>query len=370
MTNDTSFQQDALLVAADNLQAGRIDRRAFLTALGALGLVAAVRPGSARADVGEIVLCNWGGAAVDAFQKAFGAPFEAKTGIKLSIDGSGPAIGAVRAMVQANKVIWDVTDSGVGDSMTLGKGGFLEPIDYTIVDKSKVGPDFAVEFGVANYVYSNILAYDTSRMKNGLPTRWADFFDFDKFPGKRTMCKWIQGQLEGVLLADGVAPDKMYPLDVDRAFKKLKPHLDDIIFWESGAQSQQLFRDGEVVMGNIWHTRANLLKKESSGKFDWTWNENLLFASAWCVPKGNPAGKKVFDFINATLDPEPQIALLRAMGNGPTNPKALALMTPEDKAVYALAPDNARSHLPISAAYYTDTEAELQNKFLDLISSH
>jgi putative spermidine/putrescine transport system substrate-binding protein len=341
-----------------------------MSALGALGVGTLMRPGAARADVTEIVLCNWGGAAVDAFQKAFGVPFTAKTGIKLSIDGAGPAIGAIRAMVEAKKVIRDVTDSGIGDSLTLGKGGYVEPIDYSIVDKTKVAPGFAVEHGIANYVYSNVLAFDSSKMTGAKPTSWADFFDFEKFPGKRTMCKWIQGQLEGVLLADGVEPDKMYPLDVDRAFKKLQPHLDNIIFWESGAQSQQLFRDGEVVMGNIWHTRANLLKRESHGTFDWTWNQNLLFASAWCVPKGNPAGKKVFDFINSSLDPEGQISLLRAMGNGPTNPKALELMTAEDKAVYALAPENSKSQLKIDAAYYTDREADLQNKFLDLISAH
>src|SRR5262245_49941325 len=120
-------------------------------------------------------------------------------------------------------------------------------------------------------------------------------------------------------------------------------------------------------MANIWHTRANLLRKENPD-FPWTWNQNLMFASAWSVPKGNPAGKKVFDFINSSLQPEGQITLLRLMGNGPSNPKALALMTDDDKAVYSLAPENAKTGLKISAQYYADNEADLQNKFLDFIS--
>ncbi|RUX80186.1 extracellular solute-binding protein, partial [Mesorhizobium sp. M2A.F.Ca.ET.040.01.1.1] len=211
-----------------------------------------------------------------------------------------------------------------------------------------------------------VLAYDSKKLSTA-PASWADFFDLEKFPGKRTMCKWIQGQLEAVLLADGVKAEDIYPLDVDRAFKKLEPLLPNLIFWESGAQSQQLFRDGEVVMGNIWHTRANLLRKENP-QFTWTWNNNLMFASAWSVPKGNPAGKKVFDFINSSMEPEGQITLLRIMGNGPSNPKALALMTEDDKAVYSLAPENAKTGLKISAAYYADNEAALQNKFLDFIS--
>jgi putative spermidine/putrescine transport system substrate-binding protein len=360
------FGQDAALIALEKFRSGKIDRRSLLTAMAGLGLAVAIRPGTASAQADEIVVCNWGGAALEAFQKAYGEPFTAKSGIPVVIDGAGPATGAIRAMVDSKNVTWDATDGGMTDAVVLGKGGYVEPIDYTIVDKSLVGEGLAAEFGICNYTYSNVLAYDAKKLATA-PTSWVDFFDLEKFPGKRTMCKWIQGQLEAVLLADGVKPEDMYPLDVDRAFKKLEPLLPELIFWESGAQSQQLFRDGEVVMGNIWHTRANLLRKENPD-YTWTWNENLMFASAWSVPKGNPAGKKVYDFINSSMDPEGQITLLRIMGNGPSNPKALALMTPEDKAVYSLAPENAATGLKISAEYYADNEAELQNKFLDFIS--
>jgi putative spermidine/putrescine transport system substrate-binding protein len=367
--SQSRFAADAAMIALEKFAAGRIDRRSFLAALGGLGLVATIRPGGAAADADEIVICNWGGAAEAAFQKAYGEHFTTQSGIKVSIDGAGPTTGAIRAMVESKKVTWDVTDGGLVDALTLGKGGYVEPIDYAVVDKSKVGPGLAQEFGVANYMFANVLAYDSSKTNGVAPASWADFFDLEKFPGKRTMCKWIQGQLESVLLADGVKPENIYPLDVDRAFAKLKPLLPNLIFWEGGAQSQQLFRDGEVVMGNVWHTRANLLKKESSGKFTWTWNENLLFASAWSVPKGNPAGKKVFDFINSSLDPEPQLALLRIMGNGPSNPKAIAQMTDEDKQVDPATPENMKTALKIVPEYYADNEAELQNRFLDFIAS-
>ncbi|RWF23307.1 ABC transporter substrate-binding protein [Mesorhizobium sp.] len=360
------FGQDAALIAIEKFKSGRIDRRSFITAMAGLGLAVAMRPGAASAEANEIVVCNWGGAALDAFQKAYGEPFTKKSSIPVVIDGAGPETGAIRAMVDSKNVTWDATDGGMTDALVLGKGGYVEPIDYSIVDKSLVGDGLAAEFGICNYTYSNVLAYDSKKLSTA-PASWADFFDLEKFPGKRTMCKWVQGQLEAVLLADGVKAEDIYPLDVDRAFKKLEPLLPNLIFWESGAQSQQLFRDGEVVMGNIWHTRANLLRKENP-QFTWTWNNNLMFASAWSVPKGNPAGKKVFDFINSSMEPEGQITLLRIMGNGPSNPKALALMTEDDKAVYSLAPENAKTGLKISAAYYADNEAALQNKFLDFIS--
>lgn len=361
------FGEDAAIIALEQFKSGKINRRNFMTAMAGVGLAVAFRPSHASAAVTEVVVCNWGGAALDAFQKSFGPSFKAATGMELVVDGTGPSTGAIRAMVESKNVTWDATDGGMTDAVTLGKGGFVEPIDYSIVDKSLVGPGMAAEFGIANYTFSNVLAYDAKKTKGVPPTGWADFFDLEKFPGKRTMCKWIQGQLESVLLADGVKPENMYPLDVDRAFKKLEPLLPHLIFWESGAQSQQLFRDGEVVMGNIWHTRANLLRKENKD-FTWTWEQNLVFSSAWSIPKGNPAGKKVYDFINSSLQPDGQVTLLRLMGNGPSNPKALALMTEDDKAVYNLAPENSKNNLIISADYYADNEAALQNKFLDFIS--
>jgi len=363
----SQFAQDAAQIAAERLSRGEIDRRSFMAAVGALGLGIGLEPDAHSAQAAEIVVCNWGGAAVSAFSKAYGEPFTRKSGIKVVVVGTGPAVGTIRAMVESGKVIWDTTDGGMIDSLTLSKNGLVQPIDYTIVDKSQVPDAFAGKYGVANYVFSNVLAYDSGATRGIAPDSWTDFFDLQRFPGKRTMCKWIQGQLEFVLLADGVAPAALYPLDVDRAFKKLAPMLPHIIFWDGGAQSQQLFREGEVVMGNIWHTRANLLNKEAP-HFKWTWSQNLLFASAWSVPKGNPAGKKVFDFINSTLDPACQLTLFRLMGNGPSNPKTLELMTPQDAAVNPTSADNARTHIAVNPAYYAEHETELQNRYLDFIS--
>jgi putative spermidine/putrescine transport system substrate-binding protein len=365
----SQFAQDVAQIARLRFERGEIDRRSLLVALGSLGLTAVglgIEPSYAKAS--EIVVCNWGGTAVDAFSKAFGMPYTHKSGIKVVVVGTGPAVGVIRAMVESGKVIWDATDGGIVDSLTLGRLGLVEPIDYGIVDRSQLPPALAATYGVSNYVFSNVLAYDAQATRGVVPSGWADFFDLKKFPGKRTMCKYIQGQLETVLLADGVPPEQLYPLDVNRAFRRLKPLLPDIIFWDGGAQSQQLFRDGEVVMGNIWHTRANLLRKEDPERFTWTWSQNVFFASAWSVPKGNPAGKKVFEFINSSLDPAGQLTLFRIMGNGPSNPKTLALMTPQELALNPTSPANARTRIPLNPAYYAQNESDLQNRYLDFIS--
>jgi putative spermidine/putrescine transport system substrate-binding protein len=73
------------------------------------------------------------------------------------------------------------------------------------------------------------------------------FLEQDQFPGQRSLCNLPRPTLEIALMADGVPPDQLCPLDVERAFKKLeriKPHI--AIWWTSGGQSAQLISDGEV----------------------------------------------------------------------------------------------------------------------------
>ena len=59
------------------------------------------------------------------------------------------------------------------------------------------------------------------------------------------------------LMADGVPAHKLYPLDLDRAFKmldKIKPHV--TVWWTSGAQNTQILQSGEVDMSDTWGARA------------------------------------------------------------------------------------------------------------------
>src|SRR3954462_13993633 len=102
---------------------------------------------------------------------------------------------------------------------------------------------------------------------------------------------------ECAMLADGVPREDVYkvlsaPGGIERAMKKFREIKDSVIFWDSGAQSAQLLRDREVVMGNIWTSRASILHKDSGGKLTWIWDGGLLVPSVWVVPKGNPAGPR------------------------------------------------------------------------------
>jgi putative spermidine/putrescine transport system substrate-binding protein len=91
------------------------------------------------------------------------------------------------------------------------------------------------------------------------PKSWADFWNVEKFPGRRAIRRtppmWT---IDAALLADGVKEDGFYPLDVDRAFKSLdriKPHVKT--WWSDNAQAQQLMEQEEVDLITMMNGRAS-----------------------------------------------------------------------------------------------------------------
>ena len=265
-------------------------------------------------------IANWGGPAAAAFVTAWGPLVQEKLGAKLVIDGSGPTAGKVRAMVQAGKVIWDVCDASVGAALLLGHENLVEEIDYGIVG-DQLPKDHRYKYAVCNYIFSYVLAFNRSALGGRAPTSWLDFWNVKDFPGKRMLRGSCIGQLECALLADGVPADKIYPIDLSRALKKIAEIKEHAIFWKTGSQSEDLLRQNEVVMGNMWHNRTNLLRIESKGNIDWTWAGGVIAPAVWMVPKNNPAGRqKAMEFIAQSLQPAGQVELFKLIGMGPEQP--------------------------------------------------
>ena len=154
-------------------------------------------------------------------------------------------------------------------------------------------------YSVAYEFYSSVLAYSQKKYTaEAAPNSWADFWDVKKFPGRRALRNHPIATLEAALMADGVAPDKLYPLDVDRAFKKLeeiKPNI--TVWWTSGAQSAQLLNDGEVDMVMAWNGRVSALTKEGA-KVAYTYNQGILQSTSLCILKDAPNLATAVRFLN------------------------------------------------------------------------
>lgn len=365
----TSIIQDSLAIVAEKVRTGQMSRRRFMHVLAALGAAGALPSWrEANAQTKEIIFSMWGGDAEEVYRKAWGAPYEEKAGVAIQFDGSGPTRGKIRAMVESKNVTWDVCDSGLGTQSSLGPEGLLEPIDYTIVDKNKIVPGLAYQWGATGYIYSSVLTWDSKAFGGEEPKTWVDFWDVKRFPGKRVMWKYMVGVLEAALIADGVEPSKVYPIDMDRALNKIKELKEHLVLWDNGTSSQQVFRDGEVTMGQIWHTRSTMLADESQGRFKYTFNQGIVQPGVWVVPKGNPAGKAVFEFLASMQEPEKQLILLKELSQGPANPET-AKLAPELASKNPGSPENLAIQVFQNEEWYAKNHQEAEKRFLDVVSS-
>src|SRR5690606_16724917 len=175
-------------------------------------------------------------------------------------------------------------------------------------------------------------AYRTDKFPDGGPKNWVDFWDVERFPGARGL-NWYSTRVTAfALLADGVKPDELYPLDIERAFKsldKIKPHVK--VWWTGGTQSAQLLSDNEVVMNMIWIDSAvSLINRGEPVKYvvDGTLVGNTMYG----VLKDSPNAENAMRLLEFMSRAEPNAEFARRLHYVPGNPEALKLFTPEEQA--------------------------------------
>jgi putative spermidine/putrescine transport system substrate-binding protein len=262
-------------------------------------------------------------------------------------------------------VTWDVVDTPTVNCIRGGEQGLIEKLDFSqIPNAADLPADYKTPYSVAYEFYSSVLAYGTARKNAAQPASWADFWNVSKFPGRRALRNHPLGTLEAALLADGVPRDKLYPLDVDRAFRKLeeiKPHI--TVWWTSGGQSAQLLNDGEVDMIMMWNGRASAIAKEGA-KVAYTYNDGILQNTQLCILKNSPNLKTAVSFINAALTPEYQANLPLHIDYGPGNPAAYKTgkISPERAAQLPNSPENAARQALMSYTWWASPEGEKAEK--------
>ncbi|MDE3175610.1 MAG: ABC transporter substrate-binding protein [Pseudomonadota bacterium] len=329
--------------------------RSLLAAVGLLLL-----QGAARAD--EMVFTSWGGTTQDAQKKAWVDSFEKTAGVKVKLDGPTD-YGKLKAMVDSGNVDWDVVDVEGDFAVAAAKQGLLDPIDFSVVNKGDLDPRFTAADYVGSFYYSFVLGFNKTALGGKEPKTWADLFDAKAFPGKRTFYKWsAPGVLEIALLADGVAPDKLYPLDLDRAFKKLDTIKSDIVWWSGGAQSQQLLASGEAPLGAFWNGRVFAVQKDEPS-VGLSWSQNLTAADVLVVPKGAKHKAAAMKFLAEATSAKAQAQFASLTSYAPINTGSAKLMPAGEAATL---PDrHTDSQINLDMNYWAAHRDEIGKRWYD-----
>ena len=276
-----------------------------------------------KQDGVTLTFASYGGAYQEAQRKGWLEPYSALTGVKFQ-ESEDSSNATIKTQVESGQVTWDVVD--VGNDFGLdAHADLLEPLDYTLIPQAEILPGFATTYRVGDITYGVVLAYNTDKTGGKVPAGWADYFDLTKFPGKRGTWDYSEGGIfETALLADGVAPKDLYPLDLDRAIKKLDTIKSEIVFWPGGAKSQEQIGAGEVAMSLMWNGRAWSAKNVDKKPVEIQWNQQIVTADYLVVPKGSPNKDAAMNFIAWTTCANNNAAPSNYIPYGPTNVNAVA----------------------------------------------
>lgn len=322
----------------------------------------------------EVVLVSTGGAFGDALIENFFDPFTDETGIDVVFVQSGTieSMTSLQAQQQANNVEYDILAANPEILLTYGDN--LQDLDCDQIPNAEANglPGTCEGKRLVRTTGAMVVAYNTEAFPNGGPQNWADFFDVEKFPGRRCM---MAANVESfnvyllALLADGVAPEDLYPFDFDRAEAKLReimPHIGGL--YSSFSMSQQLMRDGECVVAVMVNGRALSLRNEGF-PLAISWEQALTSVGVWTIAKGAPNEENAYKLLNFWMTrPEAHLAFYRTFFYGTDHKDVGGLMSEDDFALYHANPDNFSNLLPLNWAYLAENRDEISRRYTKLLA--
>jgi putative spermidine/putrescine transport system substrate-binding protein len=319
-------------------------RRTVLAGAGALLATGTARAALSLAGSGTVNVYDGGGSWGAAQKAAFFDPFEQETGIKVVRVPVYPT-GRIRAGIEVGSPPYDVFHIGGATLPTFARENLLLPIDYSYADPADLdafAPKKATQFGLPALYGSLILGFDTKAFAGTAPATWADFWDRKRFPGPRSLNVGSTGPtgatFEVALLADGVAPDKVYPIDWDQAFRSLERIKPDVPkFWVGWGEGVQLLIDRNVVMSSTWNGRISDAQA-TGAPLAMSWDQGVLQGGFWAVPRGAPNAESAFKFIAFAARADRQAAFANLITYAPTNTRAYPLIKPERLPLLPTAP--------------------------------
>lgn len=330
----------------------------------------------------DVVVMSWGGNYGQAQVEAYSHPFTKQTGIKTTMVNADHPATLVKAMVQARNVTVDVVEFEYADAIRGCDDGMLESIDPAALPPSPGGvpaakdflPGALTECAVATVVYSNTVAYDTTKFPQGAPSTLGDFFDLKKLPGKRALKRGAKVNVEMALMADHVPATQVYallstPAGIKRAFAKLDTLKSQVVWYEANAEAARLLADGEVLMAIGTQNRFFNAAIDEGKPFKVIWDGQVYDYGVFVIPKGAPHPADAKKYLSFATDTQSLARLAGLLPFGPARKSSVPLVhlykdgKTDIRPYMPTNPDNMKNALQQSYEFWVDHDAELTERF-------
>jgi len=343
-------------------------------ALAASLVAGGIPPGEAATDAGQkvggtLAVASFGGKFGQALEDHYFQPFSKEAGVKVIMDPIGVQMAAkLQAQHSAGNVTWSLMLMHDQDTFAMAAKGLLLPLpaDLKAEALKLFGPKIVGEYHMTRGLSASVLVCNPAVAPH-CPKTYAEFWNVKDFPGRRAL--YANGWLENImyaLQADGVPPDKLVPLDLDRAFKKLdqvKPHIN--VWWTTGDQSQQILRDKEVAMAVLWDGRAFGLAAQGV-KVEISHQGGMLSGSSLTVPKGAPNATAAYAFMRWYMaHPEAQGAVAKATGYAESSPLANNYIPAEMRPQMASSPEILKQVIVPDLGWVSQNRADIVKRWTE-----
>lgn len=304
----------------------------FIPTLPPVGSPVAGYGGTQRWAGRTVTVAAWGGEYEAAQQTAFFAPFEEATGA--TVQTRAADLGRFEEQAANGEVSFDLLTIPVEDVLLYAAQGWLQPMDFAVIDKTALFPEAAFQHGVVAAYFSTVMIYAAGT--EHAPANWYSFWEVPELTpeadipvfASRALRRSPVGTLEFALLADGVAVEELYPLDIDRALGVLERIRPFVLAWyEDGKQPAELVASGTIEMASCWNVRAS--HREFEDKVRLFWFNGMLSADAWTIPAASENADVAMDLINFSTRAVPSANFSRLLPYGPVNPGAFEFLPPE-----------------------------------------
>ncbi len=329
--------------------------------------------GAALAQSGNksITIANYGGAWAETLNRICIDPFTKETGITVNQAATEDSLAQIRVQQTTKNILWDIAPTERSGLPVSSKNGWLEAIDWSVVDPENKLPAVARKpHAIGAIAYSTTIGVRTDKLPEGKTFGgWKDFWDVKNFPGPRTLRNSPAENLEFALIADGVKPSEVYdvlrsPEGVDRAFKKLdeiKPAI--TVWWTSGQQPVQLLASGEVFYATAFNGRIQQLQKDKL-PVKIIWNGGSLDVSYYSIVKGARNVADAQKFMQYCWNTPSRLAeIARAMPYSSFNPDIYKILSAEEAKELPTSPENLDVQFALDSEYWAENLPRIQKRW-------
>jgi len=325
---------------------------------GAVTKITITPTGDARADAkaflaklcpqpigGELNFMVWEGYTDTLFAK----PFEEQCGVKLNSTYMGTSDELVSKLRAGGSETIDLISPSSDAVTQIIQVGLAQPLDLKrIPSYNDLMPSFRAlslvrrgdsVYGVPWAFGPNPLVYDTTKVKPA-PTSWAILYD-PRYRGKISMqddisTLWMAAQLLG--MDDPNDRSHLYSLSDDDLAKvhakalELRPQIRK--YWATAGDMTQLFKSGEIVMGEGWPLMVAQLQSEGFPAGQVIPKEGTTaWADHWVMTRGAKNLNAAYAWLEYVSQPFTQKLLADVTAYYVANPGAKQYMTPQQAAL-------------------------------------